>query len=315
MSIVLTPSSLTLPGSVANLFGREAPVVAEIGIGSGRFMEAIAENHPEWNVLGIDRAPDSVVRTFRRLFAAGIENTRIMKADAHFVLRDIVPRHGLRIVFVNFPDPWPRRKHRRRRLLQMPLLRMLSSRLDDGGRILLTSDHLEFFQFACDNARASGLYRIERGDPPPETLETKYARKWMRRDIDIHHAAFVKVAEDDTFEIEVETVDEMYHAVLTGDLPDLSGFEKLNHSFRDGAVVIRDVYRALDGPGYAFLAHVEESGLSQEIVIEAWPGRTGCVVGVKRFGEPLQTRGVRYAVRFVCQWLETQGMTLLHEKY
>ncbi len=289
--------------------------MAEIGVGSGRFIEAIAEKHPDWNVLGIDRAPDSVVRTFRRLHRAGIENARIMKADASFVLRDVVPRHGLQALYINFPDPWPRRKHRTRRLLQMPLLRLLSSRLGSEGRVLLTSDHTEFFEFACGNARASGLYRVEPGKAPPEALETKYALKSKERNLDIHHAALVKMDEADDFEIEVETVDPMYHAVLTGDLPDLSGFERLDHSFRNGAVVIRDVYRALDEAGYAFLVHVEEGGLSQQIVVEARRGRNGYVVGVKRFGEPLQTQGVRHAVRFVSEWLQNQGMALLHEKY
>ena len=315
LSIVLTTSSLSIPSSSAALFGRDAPLVAEIGVGSGRFIEAISEGHPEWNVLGIDRAPDSVVRTFRRLHRAGIENARVMKADATFVLRDVVPRHGLHALYINFPDPWPRRKHHRRRLLQMSMLRLLSSRLTPQGRILLTSDHPEFFEFACHNARASGLYRVNPGDAPPEALETKYARKWKERDLRIHHAALIVTAEEAGHDVEVETPDEMYHAVLTGELPDLEGFESLTHAFKNGSVVVKEVYRALDEPGYAFLVHVAESGLSQEIVVEARKSRSGYVVGVKRFGEPLQTRGVRHAVRFVSGWLQDRGMALLHEKY
>lgn len=289
--------------------------MAEIGVGSGRFIEALSQKHPDWNVLGIDRAPDSVVRTFRRLHHAGIENARVMRADAHFVLREVIPRHGLHVLYINFPDPWPRRKHHGRRLLQMPLLRLLSSRLAPAGRISLTSDHPEFFEFACGNARASGLYSVEPGKPPAEALETKYALKWKERDLSIYHAALVKVDEVDEVNSELEIVDEMYHAVLTGNLPDLSEFETLNFSFRNGSVVIRDVYRSLGEPGYAFLVHVEESGLSQEIIVEARQGRNGIVVGVKRFGEPLQTRGVRHAVRVISGWLQDQGMALLHRKY
>lgn len=287
----------------------------EIGVGSGRFIEEIAQKHPEWDVLGIDRAPGSVVRTFRRIHGAGLENVRILKADARFVLRDVLSRHSIDALYINFPDPWPRRKHRDRRLLQLPLLRLLSSRLTSGGRILLTSDHPEFFDFACGNAHASGLYRVDPGDPPPEALETKYARKWKERDLRIFHAALVKVDEVGGFPTEVTIVDDMYHAVLTGDLPEISGFEPLDFSFRGGIVVIRDVFKALDEPGYAFFVHVEESGLSQEIIIEARQGHSGTVVAVKRFGEPLQTRGVRHAVRIVSGWLEAQGMAMLHRKY
>ena len=315
VAIVVTRSSLELPSSSEKLFGRDAPLAAEIGVGSGQFIEAISRRHPEWNVLGIDRAPDSVVRTFRRLRRAGTEHARVMRADATFVLRDVIPRRGLHALYVNFPDPWPRRKHQDRRLLQPGLLRLISTRLEKDGVIYLTSDHPDFFTFACTNALETGLYRIEEGVAPSESLETKYAHKWMDRDLDIFHAALIKTGEAEDSEPRIELVDGMHHAVLEGELPDLTGFQKIIFSFRTGTVVVLDAYRMLDGSGYAFLVHVEEMGLNQEIIIEAREGKNGYVLGVKRFGEPLQTRGLRHAVRCLTEWMEGQGMTIVHRKY
>lgn len=321
-SIVITPGKLTFPTSSKELFGRDAPLTAEIGVGSGQFIEMLSRTHPEWNVLGIDRAPDSVVRTFRRLLRAGSENARVMKADAEFVLRDVVPQRGLHAVYVNFPDPWPRRKHRHRRLLQPPLLELLSTRIEDGGSLFLTSDHREFFDSICSNAGDSGLFRIEERDPPPETLETKYARKWRNREMEIFHAVLTKTSAPDEHAcygeqsaVTIQIDNGMHHAVLKGELPDLTGFEKLVFSFSRGTVVVLDAYRAINASGYAFLVHVEEHGLSQEIIIEAREGKNGYVVGVKRFGEPLQTRGLRHAVRSLTEWLEGFGMTVVHRKY
>ncbi len=239
----------------------------------------------------------------------------MMKADATFVLRDVVGRHGLQAAYINFPDPWPRRKHRSRRLLQASFLRLLSSRLEGDGCIFLTTDHPAFFAFACENALDSGLFRVEHREPPSEALETKYARKWRERDLDIYHAALIKTGEADDDAIKIESTDTMHHAVLEGELPELASFEEVVFSFRTGTVVIREAYRALDGAGYAFLVHVEEIGLSQEIIVEAREGRNGYVVGVKRFGEPLQTSGVGHAVRSLTEWLEERGMTVVHRKY
>jgi len=321
-SIVVTRGKLTFPTSSEKLFGRDAPLAAEIGVGSGQFIERLSESHPEWNVLGIDRAPDSIVRTFRRLQNAGAENARLMKADATFVLRDVIPRHGLHAIYVNFPDPWPRRKHRDRRLLQAPLLELISIRLEDGGKLFLTSDHPEFFAQVCANAADSGLFRIEERDPPPETLETKYARKWRNQELDIFHAELIKTCEadensghDDGQAVTIEIEKGMHHAVLKGELPDLSEFQKLIFSFRRSTIVVLEAYRPLDASGYAFLVHVEERGLSQEVIIEARQGKNGYVVGLKRFGEPLQTRGIRHAVRCLTEWLEGHGMTVIHRKY
>lgn len=315
MAIVISRSSLDLPSSSEKLFGRDAPLVGEIGVGSGQFMEALSKRHPEWNVLGIDRAPDSVVRTFRRLRRAGTEHARVMMADATFVLRDVIPRHGLQALYINFPDPWPRRKHQDRRLLQSSLLRLISTRLEGDGRVYLTSDHPGFFTFACTNASETGFFRVEEGDAPAESLETKYAHKWKDRDLEIFHAALIKTGEAEDHGPNIELVDGMHHAVLHGELPDLTGFEKVIFSFRTGTVVVLEAYRTLDGSGYAFLVHVEEMGLNQEIIVETRPGKNGYVLGIKRFGEPLQTRGLRHAVRCLTEWMESQGMTVIHRKY
>src|SRR5690606_33255951 len=104
-------------------------------------------------------------------------NARLMKADATFVIRHVVPTGGLRRVYVNYPDPWPRRRHRDRRLLQPEFLRLLARRLEPGGDVLVTTDHPGYFEFVRQSANESRVFRLDELAPPPEILETKWARK------------------------------------------------------------------------------------------------------------------------------------------
>lgn len=315
MSILLNVSALTFPATSAGMFGREGQLVAEIGVGSGGFIEAVAESHPDWNVLGIERSPQSVARTYRRLMRGRISNARVLKADAWFVVRNVIAPRGLTELFINFPDPWPRRKHHHRRLLSVPFLELLASRFTVGGRLALTTDHPEYLEYVRRNALATGLYELKSGEPPAEALETKYAHKWKRRELEIHHMIFTRTGEPAVFGVELELLDRMHHAVLKGDLPDMQTLQRRAFPFRGGVAVVLETYQNLDGSGVAFLMHVEEKELGQDIVIEARRGRNGIVLALKRFGEPLHTRGVGEAVRALTEYMEEQGMRVVHRKF
>ena len=125
---------LTIPTEPAELFGRRAPTALEIGFGNGSFMEAVAAREPEWNWLGAELSRSSVGRAFRRLTRAGLSNVRIYAGDARFLVRQVLPAHCLDRVYVNFPDPWPRRRHRDNRLLEASFFHLLGSRLKAGRR-------------------------------------------------------------------------------------------------------------------------------------------------------------------------------------
>lgn len=311
MDIVLRLSSLSYPSSSRDLFGRDAPLVAEIGVGSGGFISDLAERRSDLNVLGVDRAAQSIARSYRRIRHAGVAHARLIKGDAEWVVRNVVPAGGLDRAYVNFPDPWPRKKHHGRRLLQEPFLRLLSSRLRKDGDLLVTTDHEGYFEFVLRSADAVGCYEVRRTDPPAEVLDTKWARKAST----YYHAVLRPFAPTATFPPDVKLADAMYHAVLEGELPDLSTFEKCTFRHRHAVVVLMDAYRSIRHAGFAFLVHVEEEGLSQEVIVEAREGSGGFVVALRRFGEPLHTRGVNAAVHVVVQWLLERGMNLIHKKY
>jgi len=316
MARVLRFSEIDFPLNLAATFGREGPLVLEVGFGDGRFLATLSRMHPEWNLLGVEAAGASVVRALKRLRREGVEPVRLFKGMAGFALRNLVPPRSLAAVYVNFPDPWPKSRHEERRLLQVPFFRLLSTRLEEGGRLFLTTDHEDYFRFALEEGEKSGLFAVEVKPPPPEVLTTKYAEKWKKQGRRFFHAVFTKSAEAEEEFPPLKKEDGMPHAILEGSLPAFQDFEKKVYAFPGGHVIFLEMTRR-EPEGYYFLVRVEEPGLEliQEVILELRPSTHGIYAGLKRFGDPLVTPGVRKAVGFLVDELLQRGLSVKKRSY
>lgn len=121
-------------------FGREAPVVLEIGCGMGETTAAIAAAHPEVNFLGCEVFVAGVGALAKRLDEMQLENVRIIRHDAVEVVRDMIPDNFLAGVHIYFPDPWRKARHHKRRLLAQPFIGALVSKIAPGGYIHCATD-------------------------------------------------------------------------------------------------------------------------------------------------------------------------------
>lgn len=122
------------------LFGRDAPLVIEIGPGMGDATAAMAAARPEINVLAIEVYKPGIAQTFAHLSRARVNNVRVLRADAAEVLGNVIPESSLAEVWLFFPDPWPKRKHHKRRIVQADFAELVASRLVSGGSWYMATD-------------------------------------------------------------------------------------------------------------------------------------------------------------------------------
>ena len=125
---------------LAQAFGRAAPVVLEIGFGNGEHLLARAQAEGDKDFLGVEVHRPGVGRVLNRAAAAELRNLRVACADAIEVLRDWLPGRCLAEIVVYFPDPWPKKRHHKRRLVQPEFGRLAASRLAPGGLLRLATD-------------------------------------------------------------------------------------------------------------------------------------------------------------------------------
>jgi len=131
---------------LAAVFGRRAPVVLEIGFGMGDSTAAIAAAHPETDYLGIEVHAPGVGSLCKQIAERNLTNLRLVRHDAVEVLQHMIPEGSLAGVHVFFPDPWPKKRHHKRRLIQAPLVALIASRLAPGGYLHCATDWEEYAQ-------------------------------------------------------------------------------------------------------------------------------------------------------------------------
>jgi tRNA (guanine-N7-)-methyltransferase len=143
--VILDPPAA--PGQVAwpAIFGNDHPVELEIGSGKGLFLANAARARPEHNFLGIELARKYAARAVERIEKLQIGNVRILTADARIFLASFVPAASLRVVHVYFPDPWWKKRHKKRRVFAEPLVRDIERGLEPGGELRVVTDVEEYF--------------------------------------------------------------------------------------------------------------------------------------------------------------------------
>lgn len=123
-----------------SLFGREAPVVVEIGFGNGEAMLHMSQLHPQWNFLGIEVHRPGVGALMLRLEELGIDNVRLMSEDAVEILKSQVADASVDKLLLFFPDPWHKKKHHKRRILQDEFAQLVHSKLKFNGEFHMATD-------------------------------------------------------------------------------------------------------------------------------------------------------------------------------
>ena len=122
------------------VFGRQAPRILEIGFGMGETSATIAESNPQNDYIGVEVHTPGVGSLCKLIAEKELSNQRIIQHDAVEVLRDMIPERSLDGFHIFFPDPWPKARHHKRRLIQPPLVNVIASRLKPGGYLHCATD-------------------------------------------------------------------------------------------------------------------------------------------------------------------------------
>jgi tRNA (guanine-N7-)-methyltransferase len=183
--------SLTDRLDLEKIFGRNAPLHVDLGCGDGSFICALAQRMPAKNFLGIERLLGRIRSATRK--AASLPNVRLLRMESSYAVRYLLPAESVETFYLLFPDPWPKRRHCRRRIVTGDFLCAISQALAENGRLLIATDHVDYFERITETARGNpNLAIIEPADV--DRPLTKFERKFRAQSTPIHWLELRKVS-------------------------------------------------------------------------------------------------------------------------
>ncbi len=184
----------------ATPFAEPAPLVVEIGFGRGEFLMDLALENPERAFVGVEYNRRRVLKMARRLARTEIRNVRLVEGMGQEVVRDI-PWTSVAEFWVNFPDPWPKKRHHKNRLLQPEMIHALALRLAPSGILHIATDHSDYAEFIQEGLAGESLLENQLAPLPyhremPGRMATAYEKIWRELGSAPHFWEYARLARE-----------------------------------------------------------------------------------------------------------------------
>ena len=180
-----------------DVFGNQNPLNLEVGFGVGNFIIEMGIREPEENFIGMDFYHKGIRKVISRMDKHQVDNARIVYGDAKEKIPLLFNNEELSRVYINFPDPWPKKRHHKRRLIKPAFIQVLAEKLKPGGEAHIATDYeayareiLEFFENepTLKNKNGSGVFLLQKEGTP----KSKYEKKFINAGERIFYLEFVK---------------------------------------------------------------------------------------------------------------------------
>jgi tRNA (guanine-N7-)-methyltransferase len=190
-ALQIVPPNMLSPIVFSEVFWNDRLVEVDLGSGPGKFLVEAAQKYPDRNFLGIERLLGRVRKTRRRAFRLGINNLRLLRMEMEYAVTYLLPRESIFRFHLSFPDPWPKRRHHARRVVDGDFLEALWRALVTDGEIRIKTDHEAYFRQIIHTAEKSRLWQF------PDWMDenypvTDFEQDFLSKDLAIYRLRAVK---------------------------------------------------------------------------------------------------------------------------
>ena len=193
-SVEFIPTNYFETLNLAEIFSRTGAVEVDLGCGDGSFLAAAAAANPERNFLGIERLVGRVRSVCKKIARGELTNARVVRSESSYVVRHMLPPDSVAVFHLMFPDPWPKRRHHRRRVVTADLLVSIHRALVPHGTLRIATDQLDYFQEIERLAGRSSRFVMSHDTESVSALST-FGKRFHECGIEVHRVVLRKLSE------------------------------------------------------------------------------------------------------------------------
>ncbi|MDK2945797.1 MAG: tRNA (guanine-N7-)-methyltransferase [Geotoga sp.] len=297
LKYMITPQKYKqLPMDLNEIFGNKRRVVVEIGFGGGEYLVAMAKKNLETNFIGIETSLTACDRAQKKIYNEGLKNIRLIIGDARFLLKEIFSHESISKVIVNFPCPWPKKRHKNRRIFVEYFRNTLASSLKEGGYLELATDVEWYAEEVKEYFSKDQRFEVENIEKNfKREIKTRYEKKWdkMGRDKFLIKIKKVKSEEIQRLLKEQEIMPhqkiknlskEKLESIINEEFNTVSGKTIIREKFEnDEKIILRSI--------------TVEKELTQEYYIEIIKRDDEYLIKLDPMTTPFRTPGVKEAIK------------------
>ena len=190
--IELIPETYVAPLDPLAIFGRVAPLQVDLGCGDGSYLCELAQLHPDKDFFGIDRLVGRVAKACRK--ATAVENVRILNVESSYAVGYLLPEGSVETFYLLFPDPWPKRRHHRRRIVTPDFLDSIHRALQHGGSLRIATDQLDYFDLIQRVGQNHSGFGANASPVRTDLPQTKFERRFSELGAPIYRLELRKVS-------------------------------------------------------------------------------------------------------------------------
>ncbi|BBE31290.1 tRNA (guanine-N(7)-)-methyltransferase [Tepiditoga spiralis] len=296
-----------VPINWEKIFEKKGELYVEIGFGGGEYMAEMAKKNPEANFIGFETSLTACDRAQKKFYNYNLNNVKIINHDARFCIRELFADNTISKIIVNFPCPWPKKKHESRRIFVEKFRKTLSSVLMINGSMELATDVEWYAKEVYENFKLDDHFEVEEiVENFNRPIKTRYEKKWEEDNRNKYLVKIKKIKNGNENRIILEENDMPHRHIKDINIEKITELLNKKFQFENETFVIREIFESKIKERYVLKVFTSDDDFTQDFFVNIVKREEEWLIKLEQITTPYRTPAVKYAINKIAEEIEVK---------